>query len=153
MTCQLTIGSAKGLFCVASCPRHWKHAFMHSVHLHGKNPFLFTVIQHKHVFRALCSGVFKNTLVQVQTHHGPREMNNTARPSFMFFHQVVCVVTCGIFTMAILFFPKSTVTQGKKARTSVLFRKIILNLKHFFSRKYERGEEAGLRGFPSVVHV
>ena len=47
-------------------------------------------------------------------------------------------------------FLKMKVTQDSKAHTSLLFRKIILNLKPFFSRRYESSTKGTFEGFIEV---
>ena len=65
----------------------------------------------------------------------------------MFFDQVVRVVNCCNFTIAILFFLRTKTTQGWKAHTSVLFRKIMSNLKTFFSGRYEGSTKGTFENF------
>ena len=50
------------------------------------------------------------------------------------------------------YFLKTKVTQDSKARTSVLFKKIILNLKPFSLGDMKEAQKALLRGFQRVVH-
>ena len=72
----------------------------------------------------------------------------------MIFDQVVCVVTSCNFTMASLIFLKIKTTQGSRPHTSVLFRKIMSNLKPFFSGRYEestKGTFGGVLGRGSWV--